>query len=318
MAFHSTSNIMEIKRKLNLDYIPVDVTQRQDSDKTISNYFAQFFQGFRILDLQEGDELVNGFIPKNHFFFLLEGKARFSMNEGIYDQLSDGQMLLVPLNATSQLIALQHCKIVIHSFSSLLPEAEAQVNLLYKQNPDYKEQHIPILPIHPLVRSFGWNVYEIIRYGKMNPTLMRLKRLEIFTLLVNTLSIDNLLSFFYPLLNKQYSFRTIVINSPSMVTVDDLVSRSGMCRTKFYQRFKQEFHMSVHQWLQLRRAFQVREVAGYPGMTVKALMTNMKFASSSTFVSFCQTFYGCTPSALIASVRNGCIPMIRHHNPTDD
>lgn len=297
-------------RVLNLDYIPLDITRQQESDKTLSAYFAQSFQGFRILDLVEGDVLASGNIPNNHFIFLLEGKALLSLNGEEPLPVSDGQMALVTLDMKLRLTACCATRIIIHTFSSLLPECEEQVNSLYRLNSSYTEHHTPVVPLHPLIRAFGLNVYEIIKYGKMTPTYMRLKRLEIFTLIALTRSTNETLSFFYPLLNKRYSFRTMVMNTDYRVSTEELIARSGLCRTNFYNRFKREFGMSVSRWLKLRRAYAVREAAGFPGMNVKELMSSTGFTSPSNFIRFCDIYFGCSPKALIASIRNGCMPAV--------
>lgn len=300
-------------RVFNLDSIPPDITvQRELTADSYLSYHCQSFQGFRVLDLVEGDVLESGDIPNNHFVFLLKGEAEISLNGAESLHMSDGQMLLATLNMQLRMLCCASCRVMIHTFSALLSECEEQVNSLYKLNGNYKEQHQPILPLHPLIRQFGQNVYELVKYDKMTPWMTRLKRLEIFSLITLTNDVDNVLSFFYPLLNKQYSFRSMVISrSAQYSTVDELIKESGLCRTNFYRRFKREFGMPVNKWLQMRRAFAVRESAGFPGMNVKTLMSMHGFTSSSNFVRFCTTYFGCMPSELICDVRNGCMPQVR-------
>lgn len=300
-------------RVFNLDSIPPDITvQKEVATDAYLSYHCQSFQGFRVLDLTEGDVLESGGIPNNHFVFLLEGEANVSLSGAEPLHMTDGQMMLVTLNMSLCLCCCDTCRIMIHTFSALLPECEEQVNSMYKLNCNYKEQHQPILPLHPLIRQFGQNVYELVKYGKMTPWMTHLKRLEIFSLISITNDVDNVLSFFYPLLNKQYSFRSMVISrSAQNCTVNELIKESGLCRTNFYRRFKREFGMPVNKWLQMKRAFAVRETAGFPGMNVKTLMSTHGFSSSSNFLHFCISYFGCTPSELICDVRNGCMPQVR-------
>lgn len=300
-------------REFNLDSIPPDITMQGPltGDAVLQSYHCQAFQGFRVLDLVEEDVLRTGCIPNNHFIFLLNGAATVSLNHGESRTMSDGQMMLVTINMSLHLQCHRSCRILIHTFNALLPECEEQVNNMYKLNSNYSEQHTPILPLHPLIKQFGQSVYELVKYRKMTPWITRLKRLEIFSLITLTQDVDNVLSFFYPLLNKQYSFRSIVLaNTNATATVDDLQKASGLCRTNFYRRFKREFGMPVGQWLKMRKAFAIRESAGFPGMNVKTLMAEYGFTCPVSFVRFCQTYFGCMPNALIHDVRNGCLPNI--------
>lgn len=313
LTFNPTPMNTNTSRVFNLDSLPPDITVQKaiDTDTCLS-YHCQSFQGFRVLDLVEGDILESGRIPNNHFVFLLEGEADISLNGNGPLHMSDGQMMLATLNMSLQMTCSGVCRVMIHTFSALLPECEEQVNNMYKLNCNYKEQHQPILPIHPLIRQFGQNVYELVKYGKMTPWMTHLKRLEIFSLISITNDVDNVLSFFYPLLNKQYSFRSMVISrSVQNCTVNDLIKESGLCRTNFYRRFNREFGMPVKKWLQMKRAFAVRETAGFPGMNVKTLMSTHGFLSSNNFLQFCMAYFGCTPSELISDVRNGCMPQVR-------
>ena len=300
-------------RVFNLDSIPSDINvQKEVTTDAHLSYHCQSFQGFRVLDLVEGDALESGVIPNNHFVFLLEGEAEVALNGAEPLHMADGQMMLATLNMSLHMRCCDTCRVMIHTFSALLPECEAQVNSMYKLNCNYKEQHQPILPLHPLIRQFGQNVYELVKYGKMTPWMTHLKRLEIFSLISITNDVDNVLSFFYPLLNKQYSFRSMVMSkSVQGCTVDDLIKESGLCRTNFYRRFKREFGMPAKKWLQMKRAFAVRETAGFPGMNVKTLMSTHGFLSSNNFLQFCMTYFGCTPSELISDVKNGCMPQVR-------
>ncbi len=270
------------------------------------------FDGYRIFELKKGETIVDGNVRKNHFFFLLSGGVDIQFNGEVKYHLTDGEMVMLTYDLELCITANKPTTILLHTFTNLLPECERHINGLFRNTNIVDDKYKPVLPIHPLIRNMGLNVVELTKAGLMSAWITRVKRLEIFYLICVCYKPEEVVAFFRPLVNKQLSFRARVINTfETTGTVEGLAEALGMCRTNFYKRFKEEFGMPAHKWMQIRKAWKVREYAAMPGMDVKKLMIKAGFPSPSNFIRFCQNYFGRKPSELIACMQKGGMPELQ-------
>lgn len=300
------------KREFNLAVIETLTQYPEGTPKEFRMERNNIFDGYRIFEMKTGDTIVDGNVRKNHFFFVINGSVTVEFNNEEKYHLTDGEMVMLTYDLKLHITATKSTRILLHTFTNFLPECERHINGLFRTTKLTEDKYNPILPIHPLIRDIGVNIVNLTKAGLMSAWLTRVKRLEVFYLICVCYKPEEVVSFFRPLVNKQLSFRARVLNNFEAVgTVEGLAETLGMCRTNFYKRFKEEFGMPAHKWMQIRKAWQVREYAAMPGMDVKKLMLKTGFPSASNFIRFCQTHFGRKPSELIECMQKGGMPELQ-------
>lgn len=300
------------KREFNLAVIETLTQYPEGTPKEFRMERNNIFDGYRIFEMKTGDTIVDGNVRKNHFFFVINGHVSVEFSGEEKYHLTDGEMMMLTYDLKLRITATKPTRILLHTFTNFLPECERHINGLFRETELTKDKYNPVLPIHPLIRDIGVNILNLTKAGLMSAWLTRVKRLEVFYLICVCYKPEEVVSFFRPLVNKQLSFRTRVLNNYEAVgTVDGLAEALGMCRTNFYKRFKDEFGMPAHKWIQIRKAWQVREYAAMPDMDVKKLMVKTGFPSPSNFIRFCQTHFGRKPSELIECMQKGGMPELQ-------
>lgn len=261
------------------------------------------FEGFRIVELASGEDFKVSVAPKNKYFFLLSGAGEYVVGN-VAGPLSTNSVLFVAFDQNFEFHCTEDCVVVILTFSALLKESADYLDKLAQRFSHSHLSYNPVLPLNDPIILFGRGIYEMVKREKVTPWYTELKRREIFYLIINSYTTDQILSFFYPQLEQRNSFRSIIIHNCDRVrNVDDLIKLTGICRTNFYRRFNTEFGMPIHRWIQQRNAYAVRELAAVPGMTVKRMMQERGFATASNFIRFCRQYFGCTPIELIQQCR---------------
>ena len=266
--------------------------------------FTAGFEGYRAFDMKAGEKLTKGDRAKNHIIVLLSGRAR-CVQEGVEMELAGEEMVLVASSEEFTMRCEADCRVLMHTFGALPERASEYLSQLYRRCSLYTGGGAARLRMTDVVADFARTVCKLIDAGLMSSWLSQQKAVEGVFLVLHTYDDVRVLSFFRNLINREQYFRNIVLrHCDSVKSIDELVARSGMCRTNFYKQFNREFGMSVHRWMQLRRAKAVKEAAARPMMSVRRLMEEHGFSSPSNFIRFCRLYFGCTPNELIRSCRN--------------
>lgn len=266
---------------------------------------ATVFEGYRSFFMKEGEKLTKGNKQRNHIVALLEGKAQFVM-DGQTKLLHGGEMVLVSSNEDFTMRCDSDSHVLMYTFGALPVQVADYLARLYRSCPFYTGNGHAVLRLTEVLCDFAANTCKLLDSGLMTDWLSAQKGNEAFHLIVHSYDDVNVLSFFKRLICREQYFRNIVLKHCDEVkNIDELVERSGMCRTNFYKQFNREFGMSVHRWMQFRRARAVKESAAKPMMTVRQLMKEHHFSSPSNFIRFCRLYFGCTPNELIRKLRVG-------------
>lgn len=262
--------------------------------------------GFKVFDLKPGDQLRSGKIPRANLVFMDSGSARISL-DGKPGYLMNDEILIVSNREEFLLECDRSCRLVVYSFTILLPLALDYLKGLYDSTTSFRGFAVPILRQTRVLQRFTDLLYEEVVNNLLTESLMERKLVEAFHLIFRSYPSNQVLAFFIPLLRTETSefINLILDNCDRVEKIDDLVAISGMCRTTFYRRFSREFGMTVHRWMQVRLAKKVLASASMSNMSVRKLMALHGFASASNFIRFTRMFFNCTPNELLAKLRAG-------------
>lgn len=216
------------------------------------------------------------------------------------------EMVLISVNDRFTFNPRQMTRGIVFTHAAFLPETNETVNNFYGERPDFNGPRQVCLPSDRVVKSYWEHLFVLIEEGAMSSWLTLRKRRELLYYISHRYSIAQCLAFLLPMHELTNSFRSMILNNCERVkSTDEFVALSGMCRTIFYRRFKEEFGMSIYRWLQLRRAHTVRVCAAKPQMSVRQLMEENNFSSPSNFIRFCRMYFECSPNELLRRVRQG-------------
>lgn len=301
-------------RSYLLDECPIVYNSRWNK-KEFCSYEQSSISSFFTFELAPGDTLLKGERRVNYIVALVKGTGSAVTNlsntvtattENTEVQVATDEMLFIAADDSFLFKADTAVKGVALSFD-VWPIDDIEMNgFSYGEKKLTIEKRCLKLPINEIVRCFWENLYSVITSSAMSPGLSIIKRKELFYYIYLLADKNERDAFLLPALNQKCSFRSLVLNNCDKVNdTEDLVRLSGMCRTNFYRRFKQEFNMPIYRWMQKRRAYAVRLSAAEPDMNVQKLMQKHQFSSASNFIRFCRMYYNCNPNELIRRARTG-------------
>jgi AraC-like DNA-binding protein len=278
---------------------------------TNSLYFEEQFissndpqAGFRYFVAEENTQINFQNNSNHHLVFLLEGEVKASCNEFKNQTVSQKELIFFPKLSNSFLVTNAHCKIVVFSFTNLKSTTEKHAFQSYwRLYPNVNYSFEPLEFRCPLIEFFDL----LLLYLEKNINcayLHELKHQELFLLLHLQYPKEELARFFYPIIGKSFDFRSLIMDNYLKVShIDDLARLSGMGRTNFDNKFKDEFGTSPHQWILKQKAKFVRQSLGEPDTTFSDVMRKYNFNSATHFTRFCKQQFGCTPTEVVRQIR---------------
>jgi AraC-like DNA-binding protein len=133
-----------------------------------------------------------------------------------------------------------------------------------------------------------------------------IKHQELFLILSTQYPKEDMARLFYPIIGKSFDFRSLILDNYLKIHhIDELAHLSGMGRTNFDNKFKEEFGISPHQWILKQKAKHVRNSLAEPDATFSDVMRKYNFNSATHFTRFCRQQFGCTPTELVRKLRQG-------------
>jgi AraC-like DNA-binding protein len=260
-------------------------------------------------DTQAGFKYVkaesNTSLPFQHndlhlIIFLLEGKAIANCNEFKNQTINRNEFVFFPKLSNASLRTCSDCRIVVFSFFALKTSCEKHAFQSYWRlfpNLSYKFEALPFRT--PLIEFFDL----LLLYIQKNVNCIHLheiKHQELFLILHTQYPKEELANLFYPIIGKSFDFRSLVLDNYLKISrIDELAHLSGMGRTNFDNKFKQEFGTSPHQWILKQKAKHVCNSLSEPDSTFSDVMRKYNFNSATHFTRFCKQQFGCTPTELV-------------------
>lgn len=255
--------------------------------------------GFRY---REGDIFSSGkiAITKEHvLIFVLEGEVKIESSPYPEVTINKGNMIFIAGNSTVKWLNVTKTKVIYlvfsefnsHFYNLLLDEHKKETRKEYSFNKlkikGALMQYLDLLLVYLMKRI---NI----------PLLHEIKNAELFVLLNHIYSKKNLLDLLQTYFHKQNKFRNYIIDNYTKInTVNELIASSDFSKTKFHEKFKQEFGLSAKQWLIQQKIDDITKELTKPNLTIQKLASQCKFQSIDGFYKFCVRHFGFAPKELI-------------------
>lgn len=254
---------------------------------------------FKYFTPEAGKILKKELTAYNHLFFLIKGEMVVDCNQFQRETISGGECFLLP--KASQVICevTQVSEVVVMTFDVFPNVYDKQMLKLLQAMKEKVPYTFSSLPTCPLLNAFLDLLIAYLKKGLHNEDLCRIKEKELFIIFNGNYTREEIVSFFHPLIGISDFKNFIFENYLQVENVAELVTLSGMGRTAFDARFREEFGISARQWMLKQIANHIRFRAMDSDITIKGLMREFKFNSPTHFNWFCRQQYGCTPGELL-------------------
>ena len=232
---------------------------------------------------------------------ILEGEVHIMCNHlWLRDSIKKGEFFLLLEHSFISIDILEDTEVFIMRSDSLSKGGETLVLDKLSRLSSRINYNLDSLPVCPQLLEIGRQIMDYMKAGIMSDSLAYIKRMELFYVLLSNYSEMELASLLYPLVSRSPQFRHFVLNNYRKVkSVKELVQISNMSKSLFYEKFVEEFHMPVKEWMLQKKQDMIQLKAAKPGMTVKQLVNESDCCSFQQFHSFCKRYFGCSPRELI-------------------
>jgi AraC-like DNA-binding protein len=269
------------------------------------NYRHEVTIGFKYREFPHGSLISFDDLSTNIIVFMMKGVLKCDCcNDGI-SQINAGQMIFLPAKSMCNLnfeagsaivsLAFEKCSFVCHT---------KPLHDLRKLVP-YVNNFSNVLHINSQLQAFLDLLTMYLRNGVSCVAFHNLKIDELFILFRHFYSKEQLAVFMAPMLGASQEFRLNCLRMRSNSrNITELVSMSGMSKTKFYDKFRKEFgDVNPKKWFDSYLEYRILRATSEPGVSVKELAYRFEFESESAFSQFCHRHFGVSASELIRNRR---------------
>lgn len=261
---------------------------------------------FNITRYKEGQKQSNYKTSISKILFLYEGQIKVffnDLNESIL--LEEDKMLFLPEDTNIRIEGIQSSLSVVMKIENYdILYRQANLTRITLEDLESKKNSLTSLPIKTILKSLSNILIELTEQEIIHINYQELMRRMIFTLIDIIYSKEEVINFFYPIINKGLLFRNYILNSYTKTsTVNDFIQASGLSRTTFYKTFKEEFGISAKQWLIKQKMDYILDRFKDRSIPLKEIMLDAGFETHSQFTRFCKTNFNHTPSELISAYR---------------
>lgn len=239
--------------------------------------------------------------PVDHvIMFVLKGKIRVTL--GLYDVciVEAGNFMFHPGNNKSIMESLEDYTVLIMRFHINMAFCSHFPLEALCEKPEMDAQHeIEILPLNDILESYVYNVNLMFEKGSFCSYYHDLKLKELLYILRTCFSEQQLVRFFYSILNNDLEFAgKIYKNLNKIRTVKELVDLFNYSYSGFEKRFKKIFGVSAYKWLQAERAKMIYHEINCSTKTILMIGYEFGFNSPSHFNDYCKRMFKQTPGQL--------------------
>lgn len=295
--------------KLNLEkYIeePEEIRLLYVNEHTsCRKYMKSVDAGFYSEKLSKGDIINKKKSNNNTIIFLLEGEFMIDYHIFRNNHIKQGNMLVIPKNSYYSLRILKDTYIIYLSFLDIDTLCEKQVLESYWTICRDMDYEFKPLEIRTPIKSFLENMNFCLNQGINCEYFHIIKYQEFFFYLRYFYTKEEISMLLYSIIGCSINFKTFVTkNWQEYMSLDDIVEFSGISKSVFIKRFKDEFGITPYQWKIQQKCQNIIYKATEVGTTVKDLMDEAEIYDASQFNRFCREYFNSTPKPFLAKYQN--------------
>ena len=240
----------------------------------------------------------------NRLFFLIEGKVIWE-HEYSSNTYESGTILLIPHKSKGKMQIVENSIITILCVQSRFFFCEHfPLQMLHQWKKNFHKSSYPVshsLQINNAISRYLDNIDNLISSGMRCQYFYAIKLQELFFYFRAYYSINELFSFFLPLLNGDSEFTELVYkNYESAKTIAELANVTHYSVSGFKKRFIKVFGLSPHHWIIKEKTKKIYNEITCTTKPFKEISMQYHFYSISHFNRFCKKMFGIPPARLRA------------------
>lgn len=234
----------------------------------------------------------------NHVLFLPKGALHIGLGrDNIH--LQAGQCIFLARNTSPEIRTVRASEIVLLDFTNRISLGGHDCLTQIVAGLDSADSRC--LPVLDMSEGVAALLGELRPIG--SPCYHMLKEYELYMLLTNDYTRDELARFFAPMLHATDDFRTFVINNyVEGDTLDDIAQKANLSKNYFAQRFKQHFGMTPHHWLVKQKVRKLLQMVASGCSDTKVIVEKLGFKNQVGLYLFCRRNLDCTFTELTRKI----------------
>jgi transcriptional regulator, AraC family len=240
----------------------------------------------------------------NYMLFVLSGEIKMSFGQYQNKIFENGDMFFLPrnMNFTGTVVKPSHIALLKYNVRFECMEDGIRLLAKKKNESSYTWDKVSLKP------ELRQCVEELIHYKKNGLCCSHIyivKAQEIYLIFKHFYTDSERIQAFFPFIGQNPIFsESVISNYMYAKTAEELATRLGYGIKTFRELFKENFGETPYKWMQEQKAVQLKSKLMKKEISLKQVMSEFGFTTTSHFVIFCRKHFGGTPT----EVRNGKIP----------
>ncbi|MCC8095681.1 MAG: helix-turn-helix domain-containing protein [Tannerellaceae bacterium] len=228
----------------------------------------------------------------NKIIFMIEGEVWICFDQ-FDEKITRGMMIVLPGGCDCRALAEKDASFMVCRLRNNLQLCEHfSLEKLYKSTTGIGEKHAPLLINAPL-KVYIYSLKEYISDDIRCIYFFEIKVKELFFLLRNYYTKEELKQFFSPLLSHDFFFSDFVLkNHHKVKNVKEFAELANYSISGFEKRFKRVFNISAYKWMKEQKAKTILHEIHHTRKTFKEIGWDYGFSSPAQFSDFCKSNFG--------------------------
>lgn len=261
---------------------------------------------FKLLEVKQGETKTITYSDSSYILCCKTGTVNITCPKYGSHHCQNHQMILAPRGILLHITGLSlKSNMLVISCVEFSRTQDRKLHL-YKYI-DIKETTTHLFGPIPIKNALWTCVESIALYlkqGVASEKLFNLKLDEVAACIEHNYSPQEITQLFYPIIARDSSFQNFIISNYShRCNVAELINKSNLCKTIFYEKFKEEFGMTAKQWMLKQKMKLIEYMIDDQSMRIKDIIIDCGFSSHVQFYNFCQRHFNCTPTELKMRLR---------------
>lgn len=280
---------------------------KQNFNQEICPYYSPEFNVIpQYITMKAGETMKLSNKTANHFIFVLSGGITISFNQYKNRPISENEMFFCFKNNLFSWKAAADTTLLLSAYNkTIFPCTTARAGVLYNVKLKIQFDCRGVV-MKDEVKLIINQMKHYLELGINCHCMYLLKYKELCLIFKHCYTLEEIVQIFYLSLKNDTFFCDLVLeNYLKVKTVKELANLLGYGIKTFEKLFKENFDTPPYQWMQKRRALQIHQKLMNPSLSLKQIMYDFKFMTSSHFNFYCKQHLGATPTQIRSEHKNG-------------
>lgn len=274
--------------------------QKTNLNQEICPYYSPEFEVIpQYITMKAGEIMKLNNKTASHFIFVLSGGITISFNQYKNRPVLENEMFFLFKNNHFKWKASADTTLLLSGYNTAtFPCTSAKAGVLYNVKANIQFKCCGMV-MKDEVRIIVNQMKYYLESGINCHHMYLLKYKELYLIFKHYYTYEEIVQVFYlSLKNDPFFSDQVLENYQKVKTVKELANLLGYGIKTFEKLFKENFDDSPYQWMQKRKALHILQKLMNPGISLKQIMYDFKFTTSSHFNFYCKQHLGASPTQI--------------------